>query len=125
MSVAADGEFVEWVVGFGLELELERDVKLDRECYVDECTADRLTYGPYCGPHTAGWSAPAEPVCQKPVRCYCPREGCLGHPDATIRRKPTPMPAELRAHVTELAERRRARVIAEARGLGSTERGNR
>lgn len=81
---------------------------LERTCaHRDGCDSVALRYGPYCGPHTAGWTPPpTEARCLKPLRCYCPREGCLGHPSLAPARH-TPMPAELRAQAAAIAARYR------------------
>lgn len=74
-------------------------------CARPGCSATSLPYGPYCPADTAGHVEAVEVPCQAPLRCYCPREGCLGHESVTHRPVAVPMPAELRAQVRELAAR--------------------
>lgn len=97
-------------------LKAATELRASTECASVGCSAPRLAYGHLCGPCDPTWVQAPPTRCQLPVRCYCPKLGCLGHPDAKTSNRVTPMPAPLVELRDELTARRRARVIERARG---------
>lgn len=76
-------------------------------CWRVDCDRQRLAYSHACADHDPLYVPPAPVRCQRPLRCYCPAETCLGHPEnRPTWANPGPPPQEVRDQLAELRARR-------------------
>lgn len=54
-------------------------------CTMRSCPNQSLPYSWFCGDCEPHWTAARPTPCNAPLRCYCPRLGCLGHPSVSQR----------------------------------------